>query len=94
MAGINVVEKGCEGGTVVNGDELLETPASQSGALYAGQAGTAEVYGTDGAVAIDGEIADRGKVVEVDVFTQSRLHFIPGSAQLSVLQLQFNLMDL
>ena len=48
----------------------------------------------DGPVPIQGEIADRGEIVEVGVFLQQRLHLVLGVLEFLVLHLQFDLVDL
>jgi len=53
-----------------------------------------QVHLHDHARFINGEIAHRCEIVEAGVFLQRRLKLIPGFLQLSVLHLEFDLVDL
>jgi hypothetical protein len=48
----------------------------------------------DSSFAVEGKVPYRSKIVEVSVLFQSCFHIVPGSAQLLILHLQFDLVDL
>jgi hypothetical protein len=61
-----------EGALVALGDEQTEAPVHQPGALDAEQARAGQVHLPDRPLAVEGQVARRGKVVEVGVLGQER----------------------
>ncbi len=76
------------------GHKTRQAPVDEPGPFHAEQGGSRQVHLQDPALFIQGEIADRGEIVEVGVFLQQRLHPVPGFLELGVLHLQFDLVDL
>ena len=93
-AGKDSAKHGGKGGAVCRGNELPEPHAEQPGAHDPEEGSAGEVHGTDGPIAVDSNVADRGEIVEVGILFQSRFQIVPGSAQLFILHLQFDLVDL
>ena len=81
-------------GTVSLGNEQSEAAVHQSGALHADQARAGEVGLRNRSIAVEGEVAHGGEVVEVGVAFQRGFHLRPRKAQLLVLHLQFDLVHL
>ncbi|HEX2769326.1 MAG TPA: hypothetical protein VHN12_08560, partial [Geobacteraceae bacterium] len=75
-------------------DEQPETPAEQPGALDPEERGAGKVRAADNPLSVKGILADWGEIVEVGIFFQGRFSIIPGLAELRVLHLQFELVDL
>src|SRR6185369_14569902 len=94
LAGKDRIEEGDEVGTIFPGNELPETPADQPGAFDAQKFGAAEVHGTDARFTVYGKVADRSEIIEVGVLLQSLLHLVPGLAELGILHLQLDPVDL
>jgi hypothetical protein len=87
-------EKGSEYGARLITDEKTETPADQPGALDPQESGAAQVRRTDIPIAVKGKITDRREIVKVGILFQCRLGIIPGLAELGVLHLQLDPLDL
>jgi hypothetical protein len=64
------------------------------GSFDAKQCGSSQVHLQDSPLCIEGEIADRRKIVEISIFLQGDLQRVPSILQLGVLHRQFDLVDL
>ena len=73
---------------------MPEAPLDQSGPFDPQQAGRGEVGLADQSLAVEGQVAHRGEIVEVAVFFQPRLRLVPGLLEFLVLHLQLDLVDL
>ena len=87
-------EEGVESGQLGRGNVRPETPLDQPGSFDPQQAGTGEVGLENRPLAIEGQVAHRGEIVEVAELLQPRLHFVPGFLEFFVLHLQLDLVDL
>ena len=65
---------------VLGGDKILKAPRDQVSEFDPQQVGAGQVDGTDVALAIEGEIADRSEIVEEGVLVARRILFFPGLA--------------
>ena len=79
---------------VIDGKLRVEAPIDQVAALDAEQLGRGKVRSEDLTAAIEGEVGDRGEVVEVAVFFCQCLHLGTGALKFLILHLQFDLVDL
>lgn len=68
--------------------------AYETAALYAEQGGARQVYLRGQPFRIEGEIADRGEVIEVDIFLSGFRDHPLGALKLLVLHFELDLVDL
>ena len=71
-----------------------ERPSCQLSPRNPEQGGSGEVRLPDQALPVEGEVADRGEIVEVEVVLEKGCRLVPGLRQLLVLQLQLYLVNL
>ena len=87
-------QEGLETTPVRLANEIPKPPARQPGAFRPQHARPGQVQLADRPVAAKGHVAHRGKIVELGVALQPRFHLRPRPAQLLILHLQFDLVDL
>jgi hypothetical protein len=87
-------EKGMEDAPGPGGDKEAEAPADQLRPFPAQQASGGQIDIANDPVCIEGRVTDRGKIVQVSVFLQCRLHLGPGVAQILILHLQLDMVHL
>src|SRR3990172_3311700 len=83
-----------EGGAVALGDERGEAQAFQPGALHPQEPRSGEVNRDDVPVPGEGGVTHRREVVELGVARRRLLRLVPARAQLLVLHLELDLVDL
>ena len=69
-------------------------PVHQRGADDAQQAGPGQIGFADASLAIEGQVAHRGEIVEIGDLFQHRLQLTARARQFRVLHLQLDLVDL
>ncbi len=74
-------------------EQRRQFAADQVTALHIEQAAPLEIDLADEAAGVEGEIADRGELVQLAVAVAGLLEALPGLAQLFVLRLEFHLID-
>ena len=87
-------QEGLEPGPIRLDDETPETPTPQPRTIHPQQARAGQINLMDRPVTSEGHVAHGGKIVELRVALQPRLHLRPRLAQLLVLHLQLDLVDL
>ena len=87
-------QEGLEPGPIRLVDENPKTPTRQPGTIHPQQARAGQINLMDRPVAAKGHVAHGGKIVELRVALKPRLHLRPRLAQLLVLHLQLDLVDL
>ena len=70
-------QEGFEAGLVRRAHEKPKTPTYQPGALHSQKARPGQIHLADRPVAAKGQVAHRGKIVEVGVALQPLFHFRP-----------------
>ena len=83
----------CQGRAVGAGDRAHEGPADQARALDTQQRGAGQVDLGDAVGAIECDIADRCEIVQLGVAVARVFERLLGLAQLTVLHLELNLVD-
>src|SRR3954468_22564906 len=97
MAGKNLRQENTKRGTIPGRNEGTQQPADQLRALQSDQTGAIQIDFLQRAVAPDGKVTDRGKIIEIRITRQPCFKFfscVLKFDQLSVLQLELDLADL